>query len=154
MAFGYACRDAQEECRHGEAEQGDIGGAGFLRRKEDREGKPCRMARCVEHALGAGAPTGSEAPFLIDGPAVPGLAGWKALQAPLPTLFLHHALQHLVEEGALAACEMEPVAELLAGALQQAGLGIASADDPEAARERYGAGLDLIIDRLMRRHFD
>ncbi|MCE9648267.1 MAG: hypothetical protein K8R18_01465, partial [Parvibaculum sp.] len=89
--------------------------------------------------------------FLIDGPAVLGLAGWKALQAPLSTLFLHHALQHLVDEGTLAAAEMEPVAELLAGALQQAGLGIANADDPQAARAAYAAGLDLIIDGLMRR---
>ncbi|MCE9650155.1 MAG: TetR/AcrR family transcriptional regulator [Parvibaculum sp.] len=89
--------------------------------------------------------------FLIEGPAVLGLAGWKALQAPLSTLFLHHALQHLVDEGTLAAEEMEPVAELLAGALQQAGLGIANADDPQAARERYAAGLDLIVEGLMRR---
>jgi AcrR family transcriptional regulator len=89
--------------------------------------------------------------FLIDGPAVLGLAGWKALQAPLSTLFLHHALQHLVDEGLLQPGEMEPVAELLAGALQQAGLGIANADDPQAARDRYAAGLDLIVDGLMRR---
>src|SRR5690606_410976 len=68
--------------------------------------------------------------FLIEGPAVLGLAGWKALQAPLSTLFLHHALQHLVDEGTLGQGELEPVAELLAGALQQAGLGIGNADDP------------------------
>ncbi|MGB5949648.1 MAG: TetR/AcrR family transcriptional regulator [Parvibaculum sp.] len=89
--------------------------------------------------------------FLIEGPAVLGLAGWKALQAPLSTLFLHHALQHLVDEGTLGQGELEPVAELLAGALQQAGLGIGNADDPQAARERYAAGLDLIVDGLMRR---
>ncbi len=88
--------------------------------------------------------------FLIEGPAVLGLAGWQALQAPLSTLFLHHALQHLVDEGTLGAREMEPVAELLAGALQQAGLGIGNADDPQVARERYAAGLDLIVDGLMR----
>ena len=89
--------------------------------------------------------------FLIEGPAVLGLAGWQALQTPLSTLFLHHALQHLVDEGTLAAREMGPVAELLAGALQQAGLGIGNADDPQAARESYAAGLDLIVDGLMRR---
>lgn len=89
--------------------------------------------------------------FLIEGPAVLGLDDWKALQAPLSNLFLSHALQHLVDEGTLAAAEMEPVADLLAGALQQAGLGIAAAADPDAARERYAAGLDLMIDGLMKR---
>lgn len=89
--------------------------------------------------------------FLIEGPAVLGLAEWKALQAPLSSLFLNHALQHLVDEGTLSPAEMEPVADLLAGALQQAGLGIAGAADPDAARERYAAGLDLMIDGLMKR---
>src|SRR5690606_14134951 len=44
--------------------------------------------------------------FLIEGPAVLGLADWQALQAPLSTLFLDHALQHLVAEGFIAAGEM------------------------------------------------
>lgn len=89
--------------------------------------------------------------FLIEGPAVLGFMDWKALQAPLSKIFLDHALQHLVDEGTLEAGRMEAVGELLAGALQQAGLGIAAADDVEAARAQYGAGLDLIIDGLMKR---
>jgi len=40
---------------------------------------------------------------------------------------------------------------LLSGALQQAALGIAAAGDPEAARAEYTAGLDRIIEGLMRR---
>ena len=87
--------------------------------------------------------------FLIEGPAVLGLAGWQALQAPLSTLFLDHALQHLVDEGFIAAGEMRSINGLLSGALQQAALGIAAADDPEAARVEYTAGLDRIIDGLM-----
>jgi len=87
--------------------------------------------------------------FLIEGPAVLGLAGWKALQAPLSTLFLDHALQHLVDEGYIAAGEMRPINELLSGALQQAALGIAAADDPEAARAEYAAGLDRLIGGLI-----
>ncbi|MDO8288660.1 MAG: helix-turn-helix domain-containing protein [Parvibaculum sp.] len=89
--------------------------------------------------------------FLIEGPAVLGFMDWKVLQAPLSKIFLDHALQHLVDEGTLEADRMSAVGELLAGALQQAGLGIAAADDVEAARAQYGAGLDLIIDGLMGR---
>lgn len=89
--------------------------------------------------------------FLIEGPAVLGLAGWKALQAPLSTLFLDHALQHLVDEGVIAAGEMRSINELLSGALQQAALGIAAAGDPEAARADYAAGLDRLIAGLMKR---
>lgn len=88
--------------------------------------------------------------FLIEGPSVLGLSGWKALQAPLSTLFLDHALRHLVEEGLIAESEMPSLNELLSGALQQAALGIAAADDPEAARASYAAGLDRIIEGLMR----
>ena len=88
--------------------------------------------------------------FLIEGPAVLGFMDWKTLQAPLSKIFLDHALQHLVDEGTLEAERMEAVGELLAGALQQAGLGIAAAADVEAARAQYGAGLDLIIDGLMK----
>ena len=89
--------------------------------------------------------------FLIEGPAVLGLADWQALQAPLSTLFLDHALQHLVDEGFIAAGEMRSMNALLSGALQQAALGIAAAGDPEAARADYTAGLDRIIEGLMRR---
>lgn len=89
--------------------------------------------------------------FLIEGPAVLGLADWKALQAPLSTLFLDHALQHLVDEGFIAADEMRPVNELLSGALQQAALGIAGAENPQGARAGYALGLDRLIAGLMRR---
>ena len=88
--------------------------------------------------------------FLIEGPAVLGLAGWQALQAPLSTLFLDHALRHLVEEGLIGEGDMPALIELLSGALQQAALGIAAAEDPEAARAAYAAGLDRLIAGLMR----
>jgi AcrR family transcriptional regulator len=87
--------------------------------------------------------------FLIEGPAVLGFLDWKTLQAPLSKLFLDHALQHLVDEGTILARDMEPMGELLAGALQQAGLGIAAADDVAAARAQYGAALDRLVDGLM-----
>jgi len=55
-----------------------------------------------------------------------------------------------VEEGIISESEMPSLNELLSGALQQAALGIAAADDPEAARASYAAGLDRIIEGLMR----
>ena len=71
------------------------------------------------------------------------------MQAALSALFLDHALQQLVDEGFIAAGEMRSINGLLSGALQQAALGIAAADDPEAARVEYTAGLERIIDGLM-----
>ncbi len=87
--------------------------------------------------------------FLIEGPAVLGFLNWKALQAPLSKFFLDHALQHLVDEGIIPAADMGPISDLLAGALQQAGLGIAAAEDVEAARAQYSAALDRLVDGLM-----
>jgi AcrR family transcriptional regulator len=83
--------------------------------------------------------------FLIEGPAVLGLDDWQALQAPLNKRFLHHALQHLVDEGLIAPRELPPIAEMLSGAIQQAALGIAAANDPQQARSRFSAGLDRLI---------
>lgn len=88
--------------------------------------------------------------LLIEGPAVLGLADWMALQAPLAHLFLDHALRHLVEEGLVKEKELPSLIELLSGALQQAALGIAAADDPQTARSTYAAGLDRLIEGLMR----
>jgi|TARA_R110000824_G_scaffold390760_6_gene587694 AcrR family transcriptional regulator len=87
--------------------------------------------------------------FLIEGPAVLGFLNWKTLQAPLSKLFLDHALQHLVDEGILPSADKDPIGDLLAGALQQAGLGIAAAADVETARAHYGAAMDRLVDGLM-----
>lgn len=87
--------------------------------------------------------------FLIEGPAVLGFAKWKQLQAPLSKLFLDHALQHLVDESILPLADKDPIGDLLAGALQQAGLGIAAAEDVERARAHYGAAMDRLVDGLM-----
>jgi AcrR family transcriptional regulator len=88
--------------------------------------------------------------LLIEGPSVLGLDDWRALQAPLNERFLHHALQHLVDERLLAPQDLQAMIDLLSGALQQAALGIAAADDPEAARAGYAAGLDRLIGGLIR----
>jgi AcrR family transcriptional regulator len=88
--------------------------------------------------------------FLIEGPSVLGFDAWRALQAPLNVRFLHHALQHLVDEGSITPSDVQPMTELLSGALQQAALGIAAADDPDRARAGYAAGLDRLISGLAR----
>ncbi|ABS63823.1 transcriptional regulator, TetR family [Parvibaculum lavamentivorans DS-1] len=91
---------------------------------------------------------------LIDGPAVLGWNEWRDLQEPLHQAMLTHALQHLVDEGWLAPQPLEPVASLIAGALMQAGLAIANADDPAEARKIYGRGLETLVEGFTRRRND
>ncbi len=82
---------------------------------------------------------------LLDGPAVLGWGDWRSLQAPLHRALLLHALEHLVDEGLLSEQRLEPLADLIAGAVMQAGLAIANASDPKKMRHLYGESLRQLL---------
>lgn len=86
--------------------------------------------------------------ILLDGPVVLGWADWRTLQEPLHRALVTHALDHLVEEGSLPASATQPLADMISGSLMQAGLAIANADDPDAARADYAASLEVMTSRL------
>ncbi len=83
-------------------------------------------------------------------PAVLGIGRWRELQEPLYVFFLMHALEHLVDEKFISPRPLEPIAQLICGALMQAGMGIAQSDDPDAALESYDAALQQLYRGLLR----
>ena len=89
--------------------------------------------------------------ILLDGPAVLGWPTWRALQQPLTVALVTHALEHLVDDGTLAPQPLSPLADLIAGALVQAGLAIANADDAAAARADYAQSLQTLLGPLVER---
>ena len=86
--------------------------------------------------------------LLIDGPAVLGFGEWRALQEPVSLGLLTHALEHLVEAGRIGANQVAPLADMLFGALSQAGVAIGAADDPAAAREAYRSSIDGLLEGI------
>lgn len=83
--------------------------------------------------------------ILLDGPVVLGWEEWRALQEPLNKALVTHSLEHLVDEGILPKQPLEPLADLIGGSLMQAGLAIANADDPKAARKTYAKSLEALL---------
>jgi AcrR family transcriptional regulator len=87
--------------------------------------------------------------LLRDGPVVLGWAGcWRLFEeAGLPEL-LRHALAHWVEAGWLPRRRLEPTLRLLVGAMMQAGIAIAEAEDRDAACRAYRESLRALLRSL------
>lgn len=83
--------------------------------------------------------------ILLDGPSVLGWEEWRDLQAPLNKALVTHSLEHLVDEGILPKQPLEPLADLIGGSLMQAGLAIANAENPDAARRIYAKSLEALL---------
>lgn len=79
--------------------------------------------------------------LLLDAPVVLGFEAWQTLQEPVLLFFANHSLQHLVDEGTVAAKDLEPLSQLISGALIRAALAIGQAADPVAVAGRYRSGL-------------
>ena len=82
---------------------------------------------------------------LIDAPSVLGWAAWRELDARYGFGLLRTALQGLLEAGRLDPQPVEPLAHMLLGALSEAGMVIAQADDVPAARTAVGVSLDRLL---------
>lgn len=79
--------------------------------------------------------------FLLDGPAVLGWQEWHAIDVKHAVVQIELGLQELISAGCLDPQPVRPLAILLHGALIEAALVIAAADQPEAERAALGASL-------------
>jgi AcrR family transcriptional regulator len=88
--------------------------------------------------------------LLRDAPVVLGWTTWHRMQdeAGLVAL-LRHALEHWATAGWITAERAEPIARLLLGALTQAGVAIAEAEDRTRALTRYRAELRALVRGLI-----
>ncbi|MET9486806.1 helix-turn-helix domain-containing protein [Nocardia sp. NPDC006630] len=86
---------------------------------------------------------------LIDGPAVLGWQEWRALDEKYALGMVAASLQLGVDSGALRNdVPLRPLAHMIIAALGEAGLLIASSDDPAAARIESEAAVLAILDGL------
>ena len=85
---------------------------------------------------------------LMDSPAVLGWAHWREIGTKYGLGLVEAALQAAIDAGQVARVPVSPLAHLLLGALDEAAMVVARADDPVAAREEMVAVLDAILDGL------
>ena len=82
---------------------------------------------------------------LLDGPAVLGSERWREIGMRYGLGLVEAALQAAIEAGRLAPQPVRPLAHVLIGAVDEAALYVATADDPKAARAEVGAVLDRLL---------
>ena len=71
-----------------------------------------------------------------------GLAAWREIEERYGLALVRHALQVVVDAGLIEEQPVEPLAHMLLGAMAEAGLLIAHAEDPKTARREVGDSLD------------
>jgi AcrR family transcriptional regulator len=85
---------------------------------------------------------------LLDAPSVLGWDEWREIGARYGLKLVSFALQNGMDAGVLRRAEVEPLAHLLLGALGEAGMLIAKAEDPRAAREQVERSLLALLEGL------
>ena len=82
---------------------------------------------------------------LLDGPAVLGWERWREVGMRHGLGLVSALLSELVEAGAMPAQPIAPLAHVLVGALDEAALYVAQADDPVQARTEAGTVLRRLV---------
>ena len=85
---------------------------------------------------------------LLDGPAVLGWERWREIGTRYGRGLVEAVLQAAVDAGRLSPQPIRPLAHVLMGAVDEAALYVATADDPAAARVEVGAVLDRLLGAL------
>ncbi|MGA0599464.1 TetR/AcrR family transcriptional regulator [Caulobacter sp. KR2-114] len=101
------------------------------------------FAACAEPALGR--------IILHDGPMVLGWERWRQIDAEHFGRMFPIALTQAMDQGLLARQPVEPLARLLVGAVTEAAVACASAEDPAAVGRQHAAALEAVIEGLRRR---
>ena len=83
--------------------------------------------------------------ILIDAPSVLGLEAWREIEATYGLALVRAGLQLVMEAGLIEEQPLEPLAHLMLGAIGEAALVIARADDPGLAREQVGDSLSRLL---------
>lgn len=88
---------------------------------------------------------------LVEAPAVLGWERWRELGLRYGVGLVEAALAAAIEEGRIAPQPVRPLAHVLMGALDEAALYVARADDPVAAREQMRGVLRTVVAGLQTR---
>jgi AcrR family transcriptional regulator len=85
---------------------------------------------------------------LLDAPSILGWDAWREVEARHGLGLIRLALQNLIDEGAIEAQPVEPLAHAILGALIEAGLYVARADPLVSARAEMGTVLRRMLEGL------
>jgi AcrR family transcriptional regulator len=88
---------------------------------------------------------------LLDGPSVLGWDRWREIAAEHGLGLIEATVQVAIEAGAIAEQPVRPLAHVLMGALDEAAMMVARAEDPERMREEVGRTLDSLLAGLSAR---
>jgi AcrR family transcriptional regulator len=87
---------------------------------------------------------------LLDAPAVLGWERWREIAADYGLGLIEGGLRSAIEAGQIAEQPVKPLAYLLMGALDEAAMLVARAEDPKAAKAEVTATLDRVLEALSR----
>lgn len=99
----------------------------------------------VEMALQASTEPEVQRIALLDGPAVLGWDRWREIAGRYGLGMVEATLQAAIDAGEIPAQPARPLAHVLMGALDEATMLVARAEDPEAMRIEVGRTLDLLL---------
>jgi AcrR family transcriptional regulator len=88
---------------------------------------------------------------LVDAPSVLGWAEWREIDARYGLGLVQAAVKGAIDAGSIERQPVEPLSHLLLGALNEAALFIARAEDRQEARRTVGEGIDRLLDGLRAR---
>jgi AcrR family transcriptional regulator len=106
-----------------------------------REGAAMFLDACVEPEV--------QRIALIDAPSVLGWQAWREIGERYGLGLIQAALQNAVDAGAIPEQPVRPLAHVLLGALDEAALLVARADDADRARREVGETLDRLLAGLV-----
>jgi AcrR family transcriptional regulator len=83
--------------------------------------------------------------ILLDAPSVLGPKAWREIASKYGLALVQFSLQSLIDAGLIEDQPVDPLAHLVIGALSEAAVVIAQADDTAAARAEMGAALERLM---------
>jgi AcrR family transcriptional regulator len=83
---------------------------------------------------------------LLDAPSVLGWSRWREIAAEHGLGLIEASLQATIDDGTIPAQPVRPLAHVLMGALDEAAMLVARAEDPGAMRVEVGRTIDSLLD--------
>lgn len=88
--------------------------------------------------------------LLIDGPAVLGWQEWRALEAQYGLGAIRQLLSDAIAEGTISPQPVDPLANILLAAVDEAALYIANNENPRVARDTAAVSMNTVLGGLAR----
>jgi AcrR family transcriptional regulator len=106
------------------------------------------MRAGTEMFLAASAEPETQRIVLLDGPSVLGWDRWREIAAEHGLGLIEATLRAAIEAGSIEPQPVRPLAHVLMGALDEAAMLVARAEDPEKMRAEVGQTLAALLDGL------